>query len=319
MVYTKTTEVSVPEQSNNASSTITIRASTNKKQHGGETSNTLIFAVVAAVIVAIIFLTITIIYFIATRSKLRKLKKRNRLRHDSERSDFYCKKNHQQRYLAIGDSRETLVNRPLPPLPETPSFEPTIGSSPDEDMDGYLLPTPSFWDTSEEIRRLPPVPPIFPSSLAEINLGGPYLQLLPDDASPDSRILNETSENISANQSLDYDVEGYLNPLELRRVPFETRCGVSGSSHEEDIGEHTETVNVSVTTEKVSSAPQDTYSSEEDAAGSTVSLHAEENPIGPQRRYVSRVEIELVGPTQPRRLPPPTTTQTVVVRISTSR
>jgi hypothetical protein len=84
------------------------------------------------------------------------------------------------------DSLETIVN---PPLPHPPEMNRESARKPAVPEDDYLRPIPvdSHWlRRVEEIRQLPPGPPVFPGQLERLPLDGEgaYTPMIPDDEAP---------------------------------------------------------------------------------------------------------------------------------------
>jgi hypothetical protein len=86
----------------------------------------------------------------------------------------------------VGDSLETIVNRPLP---HPPDQNRQSGGIPAIQEDYYLPPIQgdSFWlRRKEEVRQLPPAPPVFPGQLGRLPLDGEkaYIPVIPKDKAP---------------------------------------------------------------------------------------------------------------------------------------
>jgi hypothetical protein len=114
----------------------------------------------------------------------------------------------------VDDSLETNVNRPLPPLPEMNGQPARIPVIPEDD---YLRPISvnSFWlKKVEEIRQLPPAPPVFPRQLERLLLDGEgaYAPVIPDDEAP--LLLPGSMHEFTYNQQQCEDSEecGYMVP-----------------------------------------------------------------------------------------------------------
>ena len=179
----------------------------------------------------------------------------------------------------VGDSLETIVNRPLP---HPPDHNRQSGGIPAIHEDDYLPPIQgdSFWlRRIEEIQQLPPAPPVFPGQLGRLLLDGEgaYAPVIPDDEAPllSPGPMHEISHN---QQSCEYNEEpGYEVPISPTWNSLQQNASVSSDTQNE--------------TER-----------SDDTEG---------------RIYRSECQLYLSPPTQHRRPPVPTRRPTVVVCIHT--
>jgi len=132
----------------------------------------------------------------------------------------------------VGDYLETIVNRPLP---YPPDLNRQSGGIPAIQEDDYLTPTQgdSFWHRCrEEIRQLPPAPPVFPEQLGRLLLDGEgaYAPVIPDDEAPllSPGPMHEISHN---QQSCEYNEEpGYEVPILPTGTSLQQNASVSSDT-----------------------------------------------------------------------------------------
>jgi hypothetical protein len=242
------------------------------KSPGYDVKNTATLILVVSAGISILCIVIIIGYIIFTRLKPKRTNKKNRERKDSDRNFLYQNLN-RNRTLTIGDSVETLENRPLPQLPV--QTEHMIDTSAED----YMVPTPLSWRDRqrEEIENLPPAPPVYPEQLANLphDGEGAYTTLISDDAS--SLLPPRTLHEISSDEQLPETSEenGYIAPRRFRQ----------GSEYRSPVVEET-SITITVQNRAISS-------------------NSEKPTI-----FRSTLQIQLSPPIQPRRPPVPTSKPT---------
>lgn len=188
-----------------------------------------VLIIISCVVGFIALFTAVFCYYMVTRC--RNSGNPYRQRNESEREGLYQNSNiikNQKR-----DSLEIVVNRPLPqppvevrqsvvpPLPQPP-VDPAVPPAVPED--DYLRPINSFWDRHmEEIRKLPPPPPVFPRQLELLALDGEgaYTPVIPDDEAP---ILSPgSSHEIARDEQLCElrEESGYVVPKSLTETSLQ--------------------------------------------------------------------------------------------------
>ena len=137
----------------------------------------------------------------------------HRRRNRSETCELYQNSETIRERLA-GVSLETLVNRPLPTLPEENRQSAGVPAVPENP---YLSPIPvdALWLKSrEEIERLPPAPPVFPVHLERLPLEGEgaYTPVIPEDEAPllSPGPMHEIAHNLQLCESS--EESGYMVP-----------------------------------------------------------------------------------------------------------
>jgi hypothetical protein len=237
-----------------------------------------------AILIILILSSIGTVYSI---KKLTRTRIKNRKTNDSYCSVLY-QNTHRNRNESVAESVDTLMNRPLPLPPgqteqpvETPKEE-------EEEEEAYLEPTSPFYrGYQDEIRGLPPAPPVFPEHLANRppEGEGAYIQVLPDDAPtppPQSRSC-EISSDVQSSEM--YDEEGYIQPRQYRDTP-------------DAFARRSSSVQLTSTASKAQNRT--------------------ESANGTERRFRSTLQIQLSPPTYTRSVPVSNSQQTVVVYIQTN-
>ena len=141
------------------------------------------FIIVGSVFAIVLFITCLVCYYYSRSCPCRNSGNTNRKKNESERDELYQNSN-TMKDRTMRASLETVVNRPLPQRPV--ELTESVGT-PEVLEDDYLKPINSVFDRNrEEIRNLPPAPPVFPRHLERMVLDGEgtYVPVIPDDEAP---------------------------------------------------------------------------------------------------------------------------------------
>jgi hypothetical protein len=279
--------------------------------------------IVFTVSVIVILITTLVCYII--KKCWRKSRNKHRQLNESEICDLYQNSRTIRDRLG-NDYLKTVVNRPLPLLPEMNRQSAGKPAVPEDD---YLRPKPvdSHWlRRLQEIRQLPPAPPMFPGHLERLALDGEgaYTPVIPDDEAP---LLSPgpmhyiTHEQQSGEFSEEY---GYMVPISptqtsLQQNVPETDHSRGPSKIKHKGNEYQITAKVVVTPKRAdqqcSNMSKRRSVSESSAVSSATQNETEESKDTKGKIYLSTCQLYLSPPTQHRRLPVSTSKPTVVVCI----
>jgi hypothetical protein len=225
-----------------------------------------------------------------------------------------------------GDSLETIVNRPLPHPPDKNRQSAESPAIPEDD---YLRPIPvdAFWHRhKEEIRQLPPAPPVFPGQLGRLLLDGEgtYIPVIPDDEAP--LLSPRPMHEIAHNQELcEYSEEsGYEVPISptwtsLQKNVTETDHFQVPRKVKHKGNEYKVTARAVVTShgaeKQCSNTSKRRSLSESASVSSDTRSETEKSDDTKGKIYRSACQLYLSPPTQKRKPPVPTRKPTVVVCI----
>jgi len=244
----------------------------------------------------------------------------------SERCELYQNSKTIRDRLRV-DSLETIVNRPLPHPPEMNRQSAGITAIPEDE---YLTPIPvdSLWlRHREEIRQLPPAPPVFPGHLERLPLDGEgtYIPVLPDDEAP--LLSPGPMHEITLDQELCGlgEESGYMVPnsptqTSLQQNVTETDHSAGPRKIKHKGNEYQMTARAVVTPNRAEKQCPDTSKrsfSETDSVNRAKQNETEESKDTKDKIYRSTCQVYLSPPTQHRRLPMSTSKPTVVVCIHT--
>jgi hypothetical protein len=245
----------------------------------------------------------------------------------SEGRDFY-ENSTIIRGRRVGDSLETIVNRPLlhPPDKNRQS-----GGIPAIHEDDYLPPIQgdSFWlRCREEIRQLPPAPPVFPGQLGRLLLDGEgaYTPVIPDDEAP--LLSPGPMHEITHNQQLfeNSKESGYEVPISPTRPSLQQNVTEADHSQvprkiKRKGSEYQFTARAVVmphgAEKQCSNKPKRRSVSENASVSSDKQTETERSDDTKGKMFRSACQLYLSPPTQHRKPPVPTRKPTVVVRIHT--
>ena len=280
-----------------------------------------LFSIVGSVAAIVFFIAVLVCY--GTRRSCRKSGNTQRQLNRSETCDLY-QNSTITRDRPSGGSLETIVNRPLPPLPEMNTQTARI---PEDD---YLRPIPvnSYWlKKVEEIRQLPPAPPVFPRRLEGLLLDGEgaYAPVIPDDEVP---LLSPGSmHEFTHDQQLCEDSEecGYMVPkspvgTSLPQNVTETDHSPKPKEITHKGSEFQTVARAVVTPREAEQQCPDKSKSRSLLEGSSISSatqnETENSKDTKDKIFRGTWQLCLSPPTQQRRLPVSTGTPTVVVDIN---
>jgi hypothetical protein len=271
---------------------------------------------------AIVFL-ITVLVCYSITKRCRNSGNRHRKLEPSKKCELYQNSAIRRDRMA-GDSLETIVNRPLPHLPDINGQSPAIPAIPEDD---YVPPikVDSHWlRRMQEIRQLPPAPPVFPGHLERLPLDGEgaYTPVIPDDEAP--LLSPGPMREITLDQQLGElnEESGYVVP----RSPTQTFLQQNVTDHSpgpKEIkyrGNEYKVVARAVVTpngeEKQRPSTSKRRSLSESASVSSATQNETEKSKDTEgKKYLSTCQLYLSPPTQHRRLPVPSSKPTVVVCI----
>jgi hypothetical protein len=289
-------------------------------------SYTVVLVLSGSVCVVFLILVFAIGYVMVTRSKCQGSSTKSKQRKDSEGNEVYQNTNIKPN-VRMGDCLRTYMHRPLPQLPG--KTEPSVDITDGEEND-YLKPILPFRYTHEnEIRNLPPAPPVFPTYLANLPLGGEgsYMSVLSDDEAQrlPPRSLCEISPD--KNSSEIYEEDGYMPPRKFCEISVDKSS--SGTEYPRKLkrikdNEQQKPMRVSpdVTTRRVVEKSQDipeckSPTAEDVSITDIAEIELEESNGEKDKIFRSTLQIHLSPPTQPRLNPVTTSKATVVVCIHT--
>ena len=140
---------------------------------------------ISVVSVYIVVFLIAVIVCCCKMCRCSNADKAHRERKGIERCELY-QNSTMKRDRLTDDSLQTILNRPLPQPPEANRKS---AGTPTVIEDGYEQPirADSIWlRHMEEIRKLPPAPPVFPRHLERLPLdgAGAYIRVISDDEAP---------------------------------------------------------------------------------------------------------------------------------------
>lgn len=251
---------------------------------------------------------------------------KSRQRIDSEEKAV-CHNTHTNTNVWNGDSLKTHMYRKLPELPvEAKSSVDTA----DGEENGYLVPISSFrYRYENEIRNLPPAPPVFPRYLANLPLEGEgsYISVISDDeaqllppSSPCEICLDRTSSEI-------YEEDGYVQPRQIRNISVETSSSEAVSLKklkEIKDNKHQKPVRMSpdITTQRAPENSQDiseckSYNAKDGSTTNITEIMSETSNEAKDKIYRSTLQIHLSPPTRRGPVSASTSTATVLVCIHT--
>jgi hypothetical protein len=231
-------------QEGNADVTTTATNSTSvpPRAIGNDTKYTVMLVLIGLVCAVTLLFVLSFVYVTLIRSKCKRSCTKSRHRKDSEGREIYQNTNtkssekSRQREDSEGstvyqntntkpnvnnwNSMKTHMYRPLPELPVEgkPSVDTIDGRE-----NNYLVPNSPFRYGYEEIRNLPPAPPVFPKYLANLPLEGEgsYLSVISDD---EAQLLSPSSPceiSLDENSSEMCEENGYVHPRQIRKISVE--------------------------------------------------------------------------------------------------
>ena len=284
---------------------------------------TLLICIVAAVVLVFLITVFVCIY-----------KLRNRCRNPGNRHrrlnqiDVYENSTITRGGLA-GVSLETLVNRPLPLLPEINRDSAGVPAVPEDD---YVAPitVDTFWIKSrEEIEKLPPAPPVFPVHLERLQLEGEgaYTPVIPEDEAPllSPGPMHEIPHNLQFCESS--EESGYMVPrspahTSLQQNVTETDHSTQTRKIKRKGSEYKMIAKAVVTSHEAEKQCPNTSKRRSLSEGATVNSAKrngkEKSKDTKGQVYRSACQLYLSPPTQPRSPQASTSTATVVVYINTN-
>ena len=307
--------------------------STNTGPFGNNTSTTntasqwedIIIIVVVSVSAFVFLIAVLVCY--KTTKRCRRSDNKHRQLNESEQCDLYQNVRTIRDRLA-GDSLETVVNRPLP---HPPDMNRQSAGKPEVPEDDYLSPIPvdSHWLRHlEELRQLPPAPPVYPGQLERLPLDGEgtYIPVIADDEAP---LLSpgQRHEITHDQQSCESEDEsGYMVPksptqTSLQQNVTETDHSTGQRKIKHKGNEYQITARAVVTPQGAEQQCQNKSKrrsvSESAASSSATQNETEESKDTKDKIYRSTCQLLLSPPTQQRRPPVSTSKPTVVVCIHT--
>jgi hypothetical protein len=285
---------------------------------------TALWVLLGLVTVGVLCVAFIICYVTVNCLKCKKCSKKNRERKDSDRNEFYQNmQSNRNRNLSLRDSVQTLENRPLPQLPAR--INQSVYTPAEDD---YLEPISLLWQRhQDEIRNLPPAPPVFPQQLANLSLDGEgvYLPVISDDATP---LLPPNPQlQVSSDTQLPemYDENGYVSPRLLTNISIRPSSSERKYTRQQRDTEDYEDKNTTRASSVVTT--QDTprqclvvsecSSSVVEDTSTTSTTHNEAQSSNGRNgeRYRSTLQIYLSPATQHRSTPVPASNPTVLVCI----
>jgi hypothetical protein len=275
---------------------------------------------------AIVFLMAAFVCYKVTK---RWRKSRNTHRHldESERCDLYQNSGIIRDRLT-DNYLETVVNRPLPHPPEMNRESAGKPAVPEDDYE-RPIPVDSHWLRHlEELRQLPPAPPVFPRDLERLPLEGEgaYTPVIPDDEAPllsPGRMHDITHDQYLRELS---EESGYMVPnspiqTSLQQNVSETDHSTGPSKMKHRGNEYQITARAVVTPQGAQQQCPNTSKrrsvSESAAISSATQNETEESKDTKGTIYRSTCQLYLSPPTQHRKLPVSVSKPTVVVCIHT--
>jgi hypothetical protein len=275
---------------------------------------------------AIVFLIAALVcYKIAER--WRKSRNRHRQLNESEICDLY-QNSRTIRDRQGNDYLETVVNRPLPIPPEMNRQSEGKPAVPEDD---YLRPIPvdSHWLRHlQEIRQLPPAPPVFPRHLERLPLDGEgaYIPVIRDDEAPllspgPMHDITHDQQSVELSEESGYMVPNSPTQTSLQQNVPETDHSTGQRRRKHNGNEYQITAMAVVTPQGAEQQCSNTSKrrsvSESAAVSSDKQNETEESKDTKGKIYRSTCQLYLSPPTQHRRLPVSTSKPTVVVCIHT--
>jgi hypothetical protein len=317
--------------------------------NGDDAKYTVMLVLIGSVCVVILFLVLSFGYVTMIRSKCQTSSTKSRQRKDSEESGVYqntntkpSKKSRQRKdseesgvyhnthtnlNVWNGDSMKTHMYRQLPQLPV--EAKSSVDRDDGEEND-YLVPTLPFrYRYENEIRNLPPAPPVFPKYLANLPLEGEgsYISVISDD---EAQLLPPSSPceiSLDRNSSEIYEENGYVRPRDIRKISIETSSSETESSKKLKTikdNEHQNPMRVSpdITTQRAPKESQDisecrSYNAEDVFTTNIAEIESGTSNYEEVKRFRSTLQIHLTPPTRPNPVSVSTSTATVLVCIHT--
>jgi hypothetical protein len=252
--------------------------------------------------------------------------KKSKQRKDSEGSEVYQNTNTKPD-VKNGVSMKTYMYRQLPELPveEKPSVDTVDGGEND-----YLVPISSYrYRDENEIRNLPPAPPVFPKYLANLPLEGEgsYVSVISDD---EAQLLPPSSPrefSLDENSSEIYEENGYVQPREIRKISVELSSSETEFPKElkkiKDNKDQKPTgVSPDITMQEAPKKCKDISecklcNAKDISTTNIAEIKSETSNDEKVKRYCSTLQIQLSPPTQPRHVSDTTSKATVIVCIHT--
>ncbi|XP_033608273.1 uncharacterized protein LOC117282496 [Cryptotermes secundus] len=238
-----------------------------------------------------------------------KQNKKSRQRKDSE-ENAVCHNTHTHTNVWNGDSVKTHMYRQLPQLPV--EANPSVDTA-DGEENGYLLPILPFrYRYENEIRNLPPAPPVFPRYLANLPVEGEgcYISVISDD---EAQLLPPSSPceiSLDRNSSEIYEEDGYVQPRQIRNISVETSSSEAVSLKKlkkNKDNKHQKPVRMSpdITTQRAPKGSQDiseckSCNAKDGSTTNITEIESETSNKAKDKIYRSTLQIQLSPPTQPR-------------------
>jgi len=287
---------------------------------------TVIIIVLVIAVSAIVFLIAAIVCYKIAKP-CRKSDNKHRQLNESEICDLY-QNSRTIRDRLVDDSLETIVNRPLPHPPDMNRQSAGKSEVPEDD---YLSPIPvdSYWLRHlEELRKLPPAPPVFPGQLERLPLEGEgaYIPVIADDEAPllSPGPMHEITHDQQSCESS--EESGYMVPKSPTQTPLQQN--VTETDHSTGQRKIKHKGNEYQIRARAVVTPQGAEQqcpnkskrrsvSESAAVSSATQNETEESKDTKDKIYRSTCQLFLSPPTQHRRPPVSTSKPTVVVCIHT--
>ena len=294
---------------------------------GGESEIEYIRLFIVIFLVSVIAIIVAGLAFDCTSKRFRNSGKTHRRRSRSEKCELYQNSKIIRDQLGH-DSPETAVNRPLPPPPEMNRQSAGLPAIPEDD---YVQPIQgdSFWHKhTEEIRRLPPAPPVFPRHLERLPLDGEgaYTPVIPDDEAPllspgPMHEITHDQELCELSEESGYVVPKLLTQTSLQQTVTETDHSLRPKEIKHKGNEYQVIARAVVTPHGAEQQCPHTSKrrslSESASVSSATQNETEKSKDTKGTIYRSTCQLNLSTPTQHRRPPVPTRKPKVVVCIHT--
>jgi hypothetical protein len=307
-----------PERSANITST-SVPSDSRNIFTDSVTNNTFVLFVIL-IGVFFLFFILSFVYIVVTRLRHEASSKKISGSKDSEENTIY-QNTSTEPSVRKDESMKTHMFRQLPPLPVVKKLPLATA---DVEESAYLLPSSPFYSLVNEIKSLPPAPPVFPKYLGNLQLEGEgsYMPVVsdeeaklyppssPSEISPDDNSLEMCEES------------GYVQPKKIRKISAEassskTECLTKLKSVKDNELQKSKKVSLDTTAQRVLKNVQDIPKCKPYTDEDVSEMKSESSNNEKAKRFRSTLQINLTPPTRPRSIPVPTRKATLVLCVRT--
>lgn len=267
-----------------------------------------------------LFFLLSLVYIVVTRLRHEASSRKISATEDGEENTIYQNTSTEPR-VRKGESMQTHMFRQLPPLPVEKKLP--LATADAEDS-AYLLPRSPFYSPDNEIKNLPPAPPVFPKYLGNLQLEGEgsYMPVVSDEeaklyppSSPSEVRPDDNSPELC-------EESGYVQPRKISKISVEassgkTECFTKLKSVKDNERQKPKKVSVDTTAQRAFKNVQDISKCKTHTDEDVSEMKSESSKDEKAKRFRSTLQIHLTPPTRPRSIPVPANKATLVLCIRT--